>query len=199
MWAKWQKQHPEVGDTYSGNVKPGSPTNDATLNDNINMQGLGKDFTVREVMETASGTANGLMCFQYSNSIVPASTQLSKRDFSNPSLGLNSSQVLNTATPDTYDRSDKNNIRNPPRLSDKFVIDWKLTKKEIQAIRAAEEGMALFTDYVNSLPITVPASLAHLEKGTKNGYRSKTNAEQTKEDTLYKNLLAGFNVAYPPL
>ncbi|KAI8587058.1 hypothetical protein BDZ88DRAFT_454424 [Geranomyces variabilis] len=67
-WARWQLAHPDVGNTYGGNVEAGSDDNDAALTDLMHYSGLYPDITVGSVMNFTNGL-DGLLCYAYSNSI----------------------------------------------------------------------------------------------------------------------------------
>ena len=70
IWAKWQAQNPNVALTYFGTPGPlGTPQ----ITDMMNFHGLHPDVVVKDGIDHKSGAINGLMCFDYSNSVTPIS------------------------------------------------------------------------------------------------------------------------------
>ncbi|KAI9097323.1 hypothetical protein DFS34DRAFT_580698 [Phlyctochytrium arcticum] len=71
LWDRWQRENPAAGRTYGGSDRTRSGVRSASLSDQMDMFGIYSNAPVRDMLSTTSG---GIMCYTYSNSILPRST-----------------------------------------------------------------------------------------------------------------------------
>lgn len=61
LWANWQAEKPYRKSEFNGRAGKGDKKAAASINDVLDMKGLGPNLAVREVMDTQSG----ILCYMY--------------------------------------------------------------------------------------------------------------------------------------
>lgn len=209
LWALWQREHPDVAHTYSGNVSPDRvDAMDATPEDIMRMFGLPlpySDAPVSAMFEIST------YCYSYSPGVVgnavdigngaPAPGAPGRRSLASGFKAWYAAQATapapvdqgspdNDKTPDAYDRTDKYNIRCPRPMDEGALRNLGYDDAGISRIRLQEEYMQKFTDYVNRVAGYVSAAaLSYVEKST--GWRPCSEEEARIRHLFYKMIVHG--------
>ena len=137
------------------------------------------------------GAGDGLMCFEYSNSIAPAAAAtnpLTKRDLSKRF----EKGIYNTETPSASDRSHLYNLRIPNPIPERYLKEWMFSKTRIEKVRRFEIEVAEFTKFINQQPILFSTSLKRQQLGQSKGWVPKSNEKAAADALLVRTLVEAF-------
>ncbi|KNC99798.1 uncharacterized protein SPPG_05175 [Spizellomyces punctatus DAOM BR117] len=152
-WVIWQKLHPDVNSTFTGNVDSDNPdANDASVRDVMRYYGMVPDVAVADTFLTEGG-ANGLLCYMYSTSIAPPNITDPLLQHPVPDDSLPSPRPptrLLPRRPRTLHRRLTTPLKHHTPLPQTFLS--KMYKPpQIAKIRSGETRIASFIDTINSL------------------------------------------------
>ncbi|KAI8895548.1 hypothetical protein BC833DRAFT_529286 [Globomyces pollinis-pini] len=137
LWNIWQSRNPSLAYTYSNDFY-----------EIIHMFGLVPDEPVHSVMNISGARAFGLICYKYSNSIVPRTSDVVKRDNSSSNSTIGAKQTL-SKSPGPFDRNNLEKIRYIEPLPEQFLKNKGYSSTQIQAIRLKELEIRKITDKIN--------------------------------------------------
>lgn len=191
LWDQWQR-NTTAGYDYYGVDSDGFAVKPSDI---LNMQGLGIGYNVSNVMRTNNGMYGGLMCFTYSNPLVP-STTITKRSVPKGD-DKQTSDKKSKKTPKEDDRTDEIHVRVPHFPNEEFFQLWNFTEGHVARIKETHEAVIEFTEYLNSLDIELPSSLGKQKQGSRAGWRPKSPKEQKKDDDDFDSLIKNYKGKKP--
>lgn len=171
IWYEWQKISPERALDHARQTEGdlfmwGLLTKSGSVNF---VRHANESYQVKDVLSTNSGAAKGLMCYEYSSSVLPPAPSPA------PSQNLTRRAVVASVSPDSFDRSDKKHLHKVLPISDDFFATWKYSEADVAIIRAQEaEARALISRLNADETYQSPVRLEAVEAAQTQGW-TKTN------------------------
>jgi hypothetical protein len=189
IWKQWQDTNPLANSYERASLISNQMS---LLSDVMSFQGLGKDMSVFELINTTSQN----LCFTYSRSITVNTTiSLSRRDYDYSHVsGLMKRSISNLVTKfplaiDWFNRNDKNRLRKPSPIEEQF-LKRMYKEDDIKRIRLQESFMEKLSLRVNADSSYLShARIGNLEDGLKHGFIPKDESLFLHDELRYSKYL----------
>ena len=199
IWWKWQKDNPNAAFQYSEDNSVIELLGMSSVIERLDFKKLYEGPpTIAEVLNTTSGGMDGLMCYNYSNSITTrarAAVNAKTKPFKKPNAsGISKRDAITGATGGNIRvaASTFSSFKQSTALGEDFLKSIHYSQSRIDAVRKTESLMANFTSWINLQPLKVKRFLESATYSYNGSVRSKTDFEEQEETNFYKNLVSQF-------